>query len=338
MEALDRVRACAEQLPDQMNRDCTVALVFERGTLEFVKNQMTTLVLQHAPVAHKRSLFRKSLEEARSFDGRDVLRPGTLRIASLLSWTIQQSKQDLTPLAGECEEILAWHLDPAQAGMRDYRAIQQALLLYPLPPKAASRFVIEYVLGAYGKFVFLGNPLIDLVQPPDLQRLRTMLADAVEGRTSNTATAFVCLTVLADVGDEQALPWIEAARRMRPAGWTDELLDSFVSAIELQHPPARLLAVAERPLDSLPASFRRWALERALELGIDRHEVTAAIHRYAAVVQPRIDEMRRLKGERAARLAAAAYFGPVRSLGIRHGLLLEAEHPEAKDPLEGIEE
>jgi len=158
-------------------------------------------------------------------------------------------------------------------------------------------------------------PLLDETMWP---RLRALVRESRDPDTFSLCAA----AALAHMGDRDILPLLQALRapflEKHPA--LETYLVGYIWKIENQHPPSRLLEyIASAPRLERGAN-RKWAMARAVELGIPKDQVRAAVLAHARQVKP--------EGKYKIRPGLLG----VKRQGLNLGVLTEEDLPDIKLP------
>ncbi len=157
-----------------------------------------------------------------------------------------------------------------------------------------------------------------LIDPACFPELRAWITDPQESGTLH----FHAAATLAEPGDQEILPNLEAWRTRLKAEFrpSHQYVDGYLWKIRIQHPPSNLVnyIASTEGLHS-----RTWAIERAIALKVPKNKVRKAILAHADKVG-QVGDKRLRRGLR-----------PLKSTGIRLGLLQEDDLPDVELPEKG---
>ncbi len=217
------------------------------------------------------------------------------------------------------EVVTETFIDP-QKGVRATRLIASSGA-----PLELRRATAEAIIAAHGRGTQPPLALIRLLDSSSLPKLRALV------RQSNDPDSFHfgAAAALAHLGDREILPDLEAARpslRKKHVN-IENYVVYYIWQINVQHPAAKLLEYIASAEDIGRARPRMWAVRRALELGLDREKIRAAVLEHASKVEPK--EFRQQTG-RVVEVWPS--LSTIKAEAIELGVLRADDLPEVKIP------
>ncbi len=162
---------------------------------------------------------------------------------------------------------------PGRERFECYRVIAQN----PAPLEMRRETAVK-AIAAIPKSKLCPRPLAGLLDDSVLPELRKYVRTSDDPKTFHFGAA----AALAELGDQEILPQLEALLPRFRAGYAEEHLLTYIWRIKIQHPPLKLLDYIRSADEEYGARRRIWAIRRAADLGLDQGRIRKAILEYAS--------------------------------------------------------
>lgn len=316
-----------------------IALVNDQGQHFQVREELLKFVLDDGDAAARRRLLRALLDAPapdRALDRTDLTtwdwsaghRGGALQ------WLSERETEELEALQPEAGELLAIVAEtPQWSSTAPYELLEKL----PADDGWKSRMAARLIQLNGVRAGFAGETVVDLLQPAEIAAFRARIAEATLRPEGFPVQGFPSgiIDALADLGDREILPDLRRLGEGAHPNWQTRV-EWWIRMIEMQADPRDLVAFATSTSEGTQTYRRLWALGRALELGVSKDDVRAAILAYAEAIRPQTEAARAgsLQREHLAAAKLAAYLlGEFKQFGLDRGVLREDDLPGVPLPV-----
>jgi len=202
-----------------------------------------------------------------------------LAVRGMLIWTAAvEHRGELERVMSNQEPLLKLLVRATKYGSLEMLyGLMTAIAESPAPLSQRQNAALS-IIGELKDWTSCPKPLLRLLGPTAIPALREQVRQATSAEDFNLLAA----SVLAHLGDQEIVPDLQ---RWRPAladraPVYSDVVGSWLWMIDAQHPPTKLL-------EAIRGKGGRWAIERAVELGIEREDIRKVVLEHVEDLQSR---------------------------------------------------